>query len=87
KTCPILSRTARSLTSLDRVGGRKMAEQYKTAFLGEIPLALSVREGGDSGVPVVVGYPHSPEAEAFRQAARNLAGQLSVQSYLLLPMV
>jgi ATP-binding protein involved in chromosome partitioning len=68
-------------------GGRKMAEQYKTAFLGEIPLALSVREGGDNGVPVVVGYPHSPEAEAFRQAARNLAGQLSVQSYLLLPMV
>lgn len=67
-------------------GGRKMAEQYKTTFLGEIPLALSVREGGDSGVPVVLGFPHSPEAEAFRQAARNLAGQLSVQSYTLLPM-
>lgn len=67
-------------------GGRKMAEQYKTAFLGEIPLALSVREGGDSGVPVVVDAPQSPEAEAFRQVARNLAGQLSVQSYMLLPM-
>jgi len=67
-------------------GGRRMAEQYKTAFLGEIPLSLSVREGGDSGVPVVIGAPDSPEASAFRQAARNLAGQLSVQSYLLLPM-
>jgi ATP-binding protein involved in chromosome partitioning len=67
-------------------GGRKMAEQYKTAFLGEIPIALSVREGGDSGVPVVIGAPDSPEALAFRQAARNLAGQLSVQSYMLLPM-
>lgn len=67
-------------------GGRKMAEQYKTTFLGEIPIALSVREGGDSGVPVLVGVPQSPEAEAFRQTARNLAGQLSVQSYLLLPM-
>lgn len=67
-------------------GGRKMAEQYKTTFLGEIPIALSVREGGDSGVPVLVGVPQSSEAEAFRQAARNLAGQLSVQSYLLLPM-
>ena len=67
-------------------GGRRMAEQYNTAFLGEIPIALSVREGGDSGVPVVIGAPDSPEALAFHQAARNLAGQLSVQSYLLLPM-
>ncbi len=67
-------------------GGRRMAEQYQTAFLGEIPLALSVREGGDAGVPVVLGHPGSPEAEAFRQAARNLAARLSVQSYLMLPM-
>lgn len=64
-------------------GGRRMAEQYNTAFLGEIPIALSVREGGDSGVPVVIGAPDSPEALAFRRAARNLAGQLSVRSYLL----
>ncbi|RDI96717.1 MRP family ATP-binding protein [Meiothermus sp. QL-1] len=67
-------------------GGRRMAEQHKTAFLGEIPLALSVREGGDNGVPVVVSHPTAPEAEAFRQVARNLAGRLSVQAQLLLPM-
>jgi ATP-binding protein involved in chromosome partitioning len=68
-------------------GGRRMAEAYKTAFLGEIPLAMAVREGGDTGVPVVLGAPDSPEAQALRQIARNLAGQLSVQSYLFLPMV
>lgn len=68
-------------------GGRRMAEAHKTAFLGEIPLAMAVREGGDAGVPVVVGAPDSPEAQALREIARNLAGQLSVQSYLLLPMV
>jgi len=67
-------------------GGHRMAESYKTAFLGEIPLAISVREGGDRGVPVVVGAPESDEARALRQVARNLAGQLSVQSYMLLPM-
>ena len=67
-------------------GGHHMAESYKTAFLGEIPLAISVREGGDRGVPVVVGAPESDEARALRQVARNLAGQLSVQSYMLLPM-
>ncbi|MER3555422.1 MAG: chromosome partitioning protein [Meiothermus sp.] len=67
-------------------GGHRMAESYKTAFLGEIPLAISVREGGDRGVPVVVSAPESDEARALRQVARNLAGQLSVQSYMLLPM-
>ncbi len=30
-------------------GGRQRAEQYKTAFLGEMPVASSVREGGDRG--------------------------------------
>lgn len=68
-------------------GGRRMAEAYKAAFLGEVPLAVGVRESGDQGTPVVISAPDSPEAQAFRQAARALAGQLSVQSYLLLPMV
>ncbi|GEM85464.1 Mrp/NBP35 family ATP-binding protein [Meiothermus granaticius] len=67
-------------------GGRRMAEAHKTAFLGEIPLAVAVREGGDAGVPVVIGAPDSAEAQALRGIARNLAGQLSVQSYLFLPM-
>lgn len=67
-------------------GGRRMAEAYGAAFLGEIPIALSVREGSDAGVPVVVSAPDSPEALAFRQVARNLAGQLSVRDFMLLPM-
>ncbi|MCS7057540.1 MAG: Mrp/NBP35 family ATP-binding protein [Meiothermus sp.] len=67
-------------------GGRRMAERHRTAFLGEIPLALSVREAGDGGIPVVAGHPSSAEAEAFRQVARNLAGRLSVKTQLLLPM-
>ncbi len=67
-------------------GGRRMAEAYGAAFLGEIPIALSVREGSDAGVPVVVSAPDSPEALAFRQVARNLAGRLSVQDFMLLPM-
>lgn len=67
-------------------GGRKMAEQFQTAFLGEVPIAVSVREGSDSGLPIVVSAPNSVEAQAFREAARKLAGQLSVQSFMLLPM-
>ena len=35
-------------------GGRKLAEEYDIPFLGEIPLIQSIREGGDSGVPVML---------------------------------
>jgi ATP-binding protein involved in chromosome partitioning len=36
-------------------GGKKMADQYDIPFLGEIPLVQSIREGGDIGVPAMVG--------------------------------
>src|SRR4249919_669551 len=36
-------------------GGRKMAEEFDIAFLGQIPLVQSIREGGDIGVPAMVG--------------------------------
>jgi ATP-binding protein involved in chromosome partitioning len=51
-------------------GGRKMADQYDIPFLGEIPLVQSIREGGDSGVPVMVG-----EDEITKKAFAEFAGQ------------
>src|ERR1700687_2256635 len=36
-------------------GGQRLAEEYGVAFLGSIPMGIEVREGGDTGVPVVVG--------------------------------
>ncbi|HYC40074.1 MAG TPA: Mrp/NBP35 family ATP-binding protein [Chitinophagaceae bacterium] len=36
-------------------GGRRLAEEYEIPFLGQIPLVQSIREGGDTGVPAVVG--------------------------------
>ncbi|MGI8583314.1 MAG: Mrp/NBP35 family ATP-binding protein [Chitinophagaceae bacterium] len=35
-------------------GGKKLADEYDIPFLGEIPLVQSIREGGDSGVPVMM---------------------------------
>lgn len=36
-------------------GGKKLAEEFDIPFLGEIPLVQSIREGGDIGVPVMIG--------------------------------
>jgi len=35
-------------------GGKNLADEYDLPFLGEIPLVQSIREGGDSGVPVMM---------------------------------
>ena len=58
-------------------GGRKASEAFGVPFLGEIPLELKVREGGDAGVPIVAGHPDSPEAQAFMEMAKNIAGRIS----------
>ncbi|MWD28623.1 P-loop NTPase [Aquicoccus sp. SCR17] len=53
-------------------GAAREAEKMGVPLIGEIPLHLSVREAGDEGRPVVVRDPDSPQAQAFRQAARAL---------------
>ncbi len=67
-------------------GGRRLAESLGVPFLGEIPLTLALREGGDKGLPLLLEAPEAPEAQAFRKAARALAASLSVQTFLTLPM-
>ena len=57
-------------------GGKRLADEYDLAFLGQIPLVQSIREGGDNGVPAMVGDdPVSQKAfEDFAGlAARNIA--------------
>ena len=41
---------------------------------------MSVREGGDLGIPVVLGDPDSVQAKAFKQIAQNVAAQVSIQA-------
>ena len=59
-------------------GGRRAADLFKVPFLGEIPLELRVRVGGDEGRPVVAAHPDSAEAQAFMSVARAVAGRVSV---------
>ncbi|MBL8208415.1 MAG: Mrp/NBP35 family ATP-binding protein [Blastocatellia bacterium] len=61
-------------------GGEALADRYGVPFLGGVPIAISVREGGDLGVPVVLSDPDSIQAKAFRQIAQNVAAQVSIQA-------
>ncbi len=53
-------------------GGKAEAVRQKTAFLGEVPIFTAIREGGDSGNPVVVTAPNDPPGQAFIQIAEGL---------------
>ena len=60
-------------------GGQAVAESLTKVIgapvelLGQIPLDVSLRTGGDEGVPVVLSNPDSPAAVALRGVAKRLA--------------
>jgi ATP-binding protein involved in chromosome partitioning len=48
---------------------------YEVKVLGEIPIDPSLREGGDSGKPIVDADPTAPAAEVLTRIASELAGR------------
>ncbi|MEK7301022.1 MAG: Mrp/NBP35 family ATP-binding protein [Nitrospirota bacterium] len=57
-------------------GGERAAEKLGIPFLGRIPIDPAIRDGGDSGHPIVVGNPASPQAAAFRDMAQKIIAAL-----------
>jgi ATP-binding protein involved in chromosome partitioning len=57
-------------------GGATLSRHFNVPFLGEVPLSLGIREGGDEGLPVVAGAPDSPQASAFKQIAANVVEEV-----------
>jgi len=59
-------------------GGATVAESLgrsigsPVSLLGQIPLDVALREGGDNGLPLVLANPESPAAKALRDIARQL---------------
>ena len=62
-------------------GGEKMAADVGAPFLGRIPIYQPIREGSDSGVPLMISAPDSPASRAFMAAAERTAAQVSIASY------
>ena len=62
-------------------GGKRVAATlsqrfgYDVPVLGEIPLDLSLREGGDTGSPIVTADPDSPAAAELNRVAATLSGR------------
>jgi len=68
-------------------GGRRVAEEFSVPLLGQIPLEIATREGGDAGVPVMAGRPDSAQAAAFREVARAVAERVRALAGAGLPTI
>jgi ATP-binding protein involved in chromosome partitioning len=60
-------------------GGLKLASEYDLSFLGQIPLVQSIREGGDEGVPAMVGA-DAVSKDAFRTFVGNAVRQIAIRN-------
>ena len=62
-------------------GGKRVARTLSSRFgydvpvLGDVPLDLPLREGGDSGTPIVLGDPDSPAGRELTSIATKLTGR------------
>ena len=57
-------------------GGKAVAQRLGVPLLGELPLAMSIREQADGGTPTVKADPDGEVSQLYRAAARHLAARL-----------
>jgi ATP-binding protein involved in chromosome partitioning len=56
-------------------GARADAERLGVPFLGEVPLAMKIRETSDAGTPIVVSDPEGQSAQIYKEiAGKVMAG-------------
>jgi ATP-binding protein involved in chromosome partitioning len=62
-------------------GGQAVAESLtastgtKVGLLGQVPIDVAIREGGDDGTPIVLSHPDSAASQVFGAIADTLAGR------------
>jgi ATP-binding protein involved in chromosome partitioning len=63
-----------------RGGGERFAEKHGLEFLGKVPLDVTVRQGGDAGIPAVAQREPGPAAVALEAMAGLVAARMSVRA-------
>ncbi len=60
-------------------GGKQLAEEFELTLLGQIPIVQSIREGGDAGVPAMVGN-DAITKKAFEEFAANTVRGIAMRN-------
>lgn len=59
-------------------GGKQLAEQIDTTYLGALPLNIDIRLQADAGTPIVAAQPDGEVANSYADIARHAAAKLSM---------
>ena len=59
-------------------GGLKIEREFGVPLLGQVPIEIAVREGGDRGNPITVAAPDSLSAVALFEIAGKIAQRVSI---------
>jgi len=62
-------------------GGERLSKEAGVPFIGAVPMESSVRQGGDTGNPVIISQPDSAAARALRAVSEDIAAKISVAAY------
>jgi ATP-binding protein involved in chromosome partitioning len=68
-------------------GGNKMADQYQTTLLGQLPLAMPIRVQADSGTPIVIAEPESEYASLYKTVAVTVSEVVANQTQAEVPFI
>jgi ATP-binding protein involved in chromosome partitioning len=58
-------------------GGRALAELLEVPLIGQVPLVQALREGSDSGQPLLATDPHSETGAVFARIAEQIDVELA----------
>jgi ATP-binding protein involved in chromosome partitioning len=59
-------------------GGQKIEREFGVPLLGQVPIEIAVREGGDNGTPITIAAPDSASARAMSAIAGKVAQRVSI---------
>jgi ATP-binding protein involved in chromosome partitioning len=65
-------------------GGKNLAEEFDIPFLGQIPIVQSIREGGDTGIPLMAGN-DAVTKKAFMEFAGKAARGIAMRNANMAP--
>ena len=57
-------------------GGNETASSLETDLLGNIPLDIKIRKGGDVGIPIIINQKESDVSQEFLSIADKLIEKL-----------
>ena len=66
-------------------GGKKLTKLSESMLLGQVPLVQAVREGGDTGQPIMLQPGDNPAKAALRKVAENTVRQVALRHEALPP--